>query len=264
MEKLSIEREKINLDAYSCIQLVNALKASGIPQENIKLRLNNYMEIIIPLLGDVPWVQKEIFGYQGLNELAGLRSQQINITNPSLYKEKQKTSISILNELAQQYNIPGENLSFFLKLIDTGKYDFSLLQDNVVRNKVISASLRLNTICTIINEIFGQEIAVRDDLSYRGGYPGYDETTMQADIITKNKIYSEVAGGGAYPLALQEAANILKANQLMDQQAYAVGFALGNARVLEATKSFSNNENFTKPLKWTDFKKKLESIRSIQ
>ncbi|MBU1085045.1 MAG: hypothetical protein ABIJ43_02185 [Candidatus Beckwithbacteria bacterium] len=261
------ENQEILLDTYSCYQMIKALELAGIPNKSIEIRINNYMQILNNVLGDqVPWLEKEIFGYQSLNNLSALKAARKTETDE--YRIEQKQSLNKLSNFCKKFDVPEEAQAFFSNIITKGGYDFSCLSDNpgespeIITNfnyiDAIQAYLRLITTSTLLRNFFpGRQICKIDPLSYRGGFPGYDKTTMQIDVILPNdQVMIEVGGGGAYPNSLQTAAEVLGDSYLNQPQSYAVGFALGNARVYSAMEKFlpSPQVNSTvSVLSWNEF-----------
>lgn len=250
------ELQEFQFDAYSCYQMVASLLVAGVPVQNTRLRVNNYMEIIVPVLAEkVPWLEIEKFGYQALNELATRRTLDQGIKSNE-YQELQAAALDQLKKLRQSYEPPETTVNFFNELIRNEVYNFEQLPQDL-RTKAESAYKRLVSIVDLINKIFGENIASIDCLSYRGGYPGYDKTTMQVDILTPDgQVAAEVGGGGAYPQPMQAAARVLSDEFLAQSDVYAVGFALGNTRLYRAMEKFSQSPKVdlkTSILSWDEF-----------
>lgn len=213
------------LDTQSVCQMIDNLSEMGIPKEMIQIRVNNFMDIVYTILGDnLSFLEKENFGWRYLDRMATARVEKDSLN----YEEVKKETLTIIATLEEQDKLPAEAIRFLRQMVNEGEYDESVLQTYYPDAYQVLSDLEI--LVSEIENKYPQITVYIDPLSIRGGTPGYDRTTVQADIVTPQKIYPEVAGGGAYQQAAKLSWRILFEEE-PPENFYMVGFALGLLRI---------------------------------
>lgn len=219
------------LDTASIRQMVQALIRTGVPKEMIQIRLNNFMGILYPIIGpNIPFLEKERFGWECLDKMACAKVA----INTDEYRQAQSQAKLTLTKWQRDERVTPTAALALQAIIENGEYDRTFLTKLFPEES--SALLALESIAENLKNEFPAAAFSVDPLSVRGGTPGYDRTTMQADICTPTARFAEVAGGGAYQAAAKVSWKTLFA-QDPPSNFYMVGFALGLLRIQTALRA---------------------------
>jgi len=214
-----------SLDTLSVTQMIRTLEAMGVSQEMIQIRVNNFTQVLYPIIGDgVSFLEKEQFGWNYLDKMATARV----IGDWDEYGTLQGGALTMVRQWQERGKMNPTTAEFLIQLINSGQYD-----ETTLKNAYPHAYCAFENLKTLVNEVMNQYPDVKiyvDALSIRGGTPGYDRTTIQADIVTPQKVFPEVAGGGAYQAAAKVSWRVLF-NEEPPPNFYMVGFALGLLRI---------------------------------
>lgn len=219
------KRNKNWFDKTAITQLVKALESINIPRSTINIRVNNFFQILYEVLGDkIGFLEKEIFGLDIINEMAPSKL----IGNNDEFVNLQKSALAQIDIWLSEGKLSENAEAFLIALINTGNYDEQLL-----KNYYPKAFESLQNLNKIVEDIQRESPDLKisiDPLSVRAGTPGYDGTTMQADVISNDKVFPELAGGGAYQKAAQKSWET-QFDETPPENFYMVGFALGLPRL---------------------------------
>lgn len=223
-----------SLDILSVAQMIKALETMGVPQAMIQIRVNNFMQILYTIIGNnISFLEKEQFGWETLDKMATARI----IGNWDEHERLQKKALDRIQLWEEESKLSPSATQFLIKLIDTGRYDENLLQDAYPE-----ANCALTNLKALVDKVASQSPRIKiciDPFSIRGGTPGYDRNTMQADIITPQQVFPEIAGGGAYQAAAKLSWRVLFGEE-PPPNFYMVGFALGLLRIKTALDSIQS------------------------
>ena len=212
-------------DKTAVKQLITSLESINIPRPFIQIRLNNFFQILYEVLGDkIGFLEKEIFGLDSLDKMATARVNK----NREEFSQLQKLAFSQLDLWLSENKLSKEAESFLSTLVTSGVYD-----EQILKTSFPNSYQSLQNLKEIVEEIqkeYPELTVFIDPLSVRAGTPGYDGMTMQADVKTLTKIFTELAGGGAYQRAAQQSWKV-QFQENPPENLYMIGFALGLTRL---------------------------------